>query len=346
MRFSQALSTFILFFHLFLYSSVIYLLFTYTPTPTPPIFSRKDYSNKEDVKSHLNKISFYESVQIILLGTFLLILLVRTSHQLLLSVKFYKFSTNLSTKRKQIPRKPCNFSLLAFMYIFGLLLVLYEESWYFLILNINVDISINIKSLFKITYIHKRYQFLIVTNCLLHLPYTTGCEIFCIVLLYNLCFLFKSSSTYLVLLLILLSNDVHQNPGPVQKSYFTFMNWNCNSLAKGDFDRLKLLETENSLFDYDIISLCETSLNNDITVPSNEYFNNNYTFISANKPDGTRHGGVGLFYRNDLPVTVRRDLSFDECIVLELKFGRKKYSLQHCIEVLLVIIQHLNLQIF
>jgi len=102
------------------------------------------------------------------------------------------------------------------------------------------------------------------------------------------------------------------------------MNWNINSLAKDEFSRVKLLEIENSVFDYDIISLCETSLNNEITVPQNEYFNNNYTFIAANKPDNTRHGGVGLFYRNDLPVIVRRDISFDECLVIELKFGRKK----------------------
>ena len=38
----------------------------------------------------------------------------------------------------------------------------------------------------------------------------------------------------------------------------------------------------------------------------------------------TRNGGVGLFYKNSLPVIVRNDLSFDESIVVELKFGRKK----------------------
>ena len=33
---------------------------------------------------------------------------------------------------------------------------------------------------------------------------------------------------------------------------------------------------------------------------------------------------MGIFYKNSLPVTPRRDLSFDESIVLEIKFGRKK----------------------
>ena len=32
---------------------------------------------------------------------------------------------------------------------------------------------------------------------------------------------------------------------------------------------------------------------------------------------------MGLFYKNYLPVIIRNDLSFDESIVVELKFGRK-----------------------
>ena len=49
-----------------------------------------------------------------------------------------------------------------------------------------------------------------------------------------------------------------------------------------------------------------------------------YTFVPANNPANTRHGGVGLFYKNSLPVIVRNDLSFNESIVVELKFGQKK----------------------
>ena len=49
-----------------------------------------------------------------------------------------------------------------------------------------------------------------------------------------------------------------------------------------------------------------------------------YTFIPANNPANSRNGGVGLFYKNTLPLVIRKDLSFDESIVVELKFGRKK----------------------
>ena len=46
-----------------------------------------------------------------------------------------------------------------------------------------------------------------------------------------------------------------------------------------------------------------------------------YTFVQCNNPTNTRHGGVGLFYKN---IKIRNDLSFDESIVVELNFGRKK----------------------
>ena len=35
-------------------------------------------------------------------------------------------------------------------------------------------------------------------------------------------------------------------------------------------------------------------------------------------------GGGGIFYKSSLPLKIRNDLSFDECIVTELKFGHKK----------------------
>ena len=100
------------------------------------------------------------------------------------------------------------------------------------------------------------------------------------------------------------------------------MSWNINSLAKDNFKRVRLIEAHNSIFNYDLISICETSLNDSVELP--ETLLDYYTFVPANKPGNTRHGGVGLFYKDSLPVIVRNDLSFDESIVVELKFGHKK----------------------
>ena len=49
----------------------------------------------------------------------------------------------------------------------------------------------------------------------------------------------------------------------------------------------------------------------------------NYTFLNSNSTSNNRRGGVGLFYRSNLPIKVRDDLSFPECIVVELKVKRK-----------------------
>ena len=106
------------------------------------------------------------------------------------------------------------------------------------------------------------------------------------------------------------------------ESFFSFMNWNLNSLPKNNFERVQLIEAHNSLFNYDLISLCETTLTSINEVP--DPLLNDYTFIPANHPSDTPHGGVGLFYRNSLPLKPRPELAFDESIVVELKFGRKK----------------------
>ena len=133
----------------------------------------------------------------------------------------------------------------------------------------------------------------------------------------------KNVPLWLPTILFLLSNDIHLNPGPhFQDNFFNFMSWNLNSLAKNNFQHIHLIEAHNTLFNYDPISICETSLNDSVELP--ETLLDDYTFFPANNPANVRHGGVGLLFKNSLPVIVRNDLSFDESIVIELKFGRKK----------------------
>ena len=135
-------------------------------------------------------------------------------------------------------------------------------------------------------------------------------------------FSYPKPAIWVGFLKIFLSNDIETNPGDFTNSFFTFCNWNINSIAKDNFQRVQLLEAHNSIHNYDLISLCETSLNDSIVLP--DTLLEGYTFLTRNNPNNTRHGGVGLFYKNSLPLTVRDDLSFNEAIVVELKFGRKK----------------------
>ena len=60
------------------------------------------------------------------------------------------------------------------------------------------------------------------------------------------------------------------------------MSWNTNSLAKGNFQRVRLIEAHNSIFNYDLISICESSLNYSVGLPATLL--DDYTFVPANKP--------------------------------------------------------------
>ena len=105
------------------------------------------------------------------------------------------------------------------------------------------------------------------------------------------------------------------------------MLWNLNSLAKDNFQRIRLIEAHNSLFKYDQISICESSLNDSVELHGTLI--NDYTFFPANNPANVRHDWVGLFFKNYLPIIVRNDLSFDESIVIELKFLYRSPAFNH-----------------
>ena len=87
------------------------------------------------------------------------------------------------------------------------------------------------------------------------------------------------------------------------------MSWNLNSLAKENFQRIRLIEAHNYFFNYDLISICETSLNDSVQLP--KPLLNEYIFVPAKNPANTRRGAVGLFNKNSLPIVVRNDVSFD-----------------------------------
>ena len=94
----------------------------------------------------------------------------------------------------------------------------------------------------------------------------------------HLCYLFsffKSGVMHKVVMshdgyhsLILLANDIELNPGPlIQNQFLSFMNWNINSPVKDHFGRVGLIEAHNTIFDYDLISICETNLTDSIEIP-------------------------------------------------------------------------------
>ena len=120
----------------------------------------------------------------------------------------------------------------------------------------------------------------------IHLGYTTIC-------CYH--FPFETLAIWFFVMRLLLCPDIHPNPGPAHSNQFaagflSFCNWNLNTLSKNDFSRITLLEAHNTEHNYDIISLCETSLDDKAEIPTMT----GYKFHSCNHPDGNRSGGVFL----------------------------------------------------
>ena len=194
----------------------------------------------------------------------------------------------------------------------------------FLIFLANLNLSCAAYFVLKLSKNISGIIFFLLHICFYSIAATPMTSTLCIVVFQIKCLSFtKNIPLWLPIFLIILSNDIDVNPRPpFHNSFFNFMNWNLNSLAKDNFQRVQLIKAHNSIFDYDLITICETSLSDVIELPETQL--DEYRFVPANNPANTRHGGVGLFYKTSLPFIVRNDLSFDESIVVELKFGPRK----------------------
>ena len=120
---------------------IVYLCYIVTnfnsPSPTLPTLTRKDYKNKSCPKVTSIQISSLGAVKISLLGISIIILLVKLLIHLCNFVSFIKFTSNLSIRLKTRADEQVYLSPLIMSFLYGLLLSEYEESWYFLLFNLN-----------------------------------------------------------------------------------------------------------------------------------------------------------------------------------------------------------------
>ena len=120
----------------------------------------------------------------------------------------------------------------------------------------------------------------------------------------------------------LLSGDIEINPGP-DKATFSFCSWNLNSICAHDFMRISLLEVYNAIHDYDLIAIVETHLND--TVDEAKLTLDGYSLIIRNHPLNLKRGGVGLYYKESLPIKQRHDFEIlPVCIICEIHINQKK----------------------
>ena len=111
--------------------------------------------------------------------------------------------------------------------------------------------------------------------------------------------------------IILLSGDVEINPRP---NTLDVCYWNLNSIAAHAFVRISLIEAYNSIYNYDLIGIVETHL--DDTFNQESLAMKGYEFIKCNHPSNIKRGRVGLYIKDTLPKKERPDIAIlPECIV-------------------------------
>ena len=313
-------------FYLIVYMFNVYSLHPFTittPTPKRSLVFLNDFTNNLSNCKIEHDLSNTLQICVFSLGIITLSLIFYL--HLFNQVRYVCFDTNLNllSKNKSFSQSQLLLIPLSF-FILGLLLEV--EDFVFFVIHINPNFGFVLCDLFLL---HRKRISRTIFNTLpiyiFSISFSPASCFLSLVIFQIWTLSFKNVPYWLSMLLILMSNDIHMNPGPQShytSNFFSFMNWNLNSLTKDNFHRVDLIEAHNSIFNYDLISVCETNLNDSVDLPDNLL--NDYTFEPANHPSNVKHGGVGLFYKNSLPVNVRRDLSFDESIVVELKFGRKK----------------------
>ena len=81
-----------------------------------------------------------------------------------------------------------------------------------------------------------------------YLATTQSQHVLCLYVLALVCLsLDNRFKLWILLLILLLSNDIESNLGPAtnHRKYFNFMCWNLNSFSKDDFTRKDLIEAHN-----------------------------------------------------------------------------------------------------
>ena len=133
-------------------------------------------------------------------------------------------------------------------------------------------------------------------------------------------------SLVVFIILLLLSGDVHPNPGPKRdKDYnFSLCCWNIGSISAHNFSKLSLLSSYNSIYNYDLICLSETFLDSSFLPDDPRLSLDGYNLIRADHPNDVKRGGVCVYVKNSLATRVSNLSNLKECIIIELTLKNKK----------------------
>ena len=213
-----------------------------------------------------------------------------------LKVRFVTFDTDLSLLRKNLN---CHDDLSFFLFSLWVHRLLYASLFDtgLLLFSFNDNLIYFFSKHGALICLQKFLYVKIHKICFNTFRYLTHLLFYCVYLLLSM----PTVAIWYFQLVISLSNDVSENPGLIgshdtaNSRFFSFCNWNLNTLSKDDFSRIHLLNAHNAIHDYDIISLCETSLGMTENVPKNIF--PGYEFFACNHSSGEKKVAWEFFIR-------------------------------------------------
>ena len=102
-------------------------------------------------------------------------------------------------------------------------------------------------------------------------------------------------STDVVRAMLILSGEVHENPGPTDWN-LKFFHWNLDSISACENIKISLIEAYNSVFSYDLIAISDTRLDRSISNEDIQIGGFCCDVFRSDHPSNTRiPGGVCLY---------------------------------------------------
>ena len=115
------------------------------------------------------------------------------------------------------------------------------------------------------------------------------------------------------------SGNVQENPDP-NDCNLKFFHWNLDSLTAGNNTKISLIDVCNSVFNYDLIAVSDTRLNQSIDNEDIRIEGFSSDIFRSDLPSNSRvPGRAFIYYKENIPIKRRKDLEIlQECVVTEV----------------------------
>ena len=108
----------------------------------------------------------------------------------------------------------------------------------------------------------------------------------------------------------------------LKENIFSLCHWNSNSITTYNVSKLTQLKTYISTYEDDFIFLSETYL--EFPIPGKLIDIKRYNLVRADHPNNIKRGGVCIYYKESLPVSIKTLPYFKETIFFEMIYNNKK----------------------